>query len=102
MWGQRGRTVKDHHANITPAPPNPSLDGLPRVRAIKTNYDTTNEAMATPSRPTGFLPFLRHSGRASQGYVSRCIPPLVCCPTRAADRRPAAVERGGRGALKTT
>ena len=44
MWGQRGRTVKDHHANITPAPPNPSLDGLPRVRAIKTNYDTTNEA----------------------------------------------------------
>ena len=31
---------------------------------------------------TGFLPSLRHSGRAPQGYVSRCIPPLACHPNR--------------------
>ena len=66
MWGQRGRTVKDHHANITPAPPNPSLDGLPRVRAIKTNYDTTNEANH-PAIPADRLPSL--SAPLRQGFT---------------------------------
>ena len=66
MWGRRGRTKKDQHANITPAPPNPSLNGLPRVRAIKTNYDTTNEANH-PAIPADRLPPL--SAPLRQGFT---------------------------------
>jgi hypothetical protein len=45
-----------------------------------------HSAVATSGRCcvwlTGFLPSPRHSGKAPQGYVSRCIPPLACHPNR--------------------